>query len=225
MLEYKQKFKMYSTENYIPGLRYNWLTVVYNQMVRLARREISYQKALVKQMQIQPFQRILNLACGTGTLSTLIKQNCSQATVAAVDDDMRILELAREKAKKSSVRIEFEPAFSFWLPYANESFDCVVSSLFFHHLTRENKIKTLLEVFRVLKSGGEIHIADYDLPEKFLMKKSSRRIKLLNDLDTTSDNFKGLLPLLFSEAGFKETEETRRINSLSGTIRLLKARK
>jgi len=49
----------------------------------------------------------------------------------------------------------------FELPYPDNSFDRVVSSLVFHHLTRENKIHSLKEVFRVLKPQGELHVLDF----------------------------------------------------------------
>ena len=114
---------------------------------------------------------------------------------------------------------------SFDLPYEDESFDRVVSSLFFHHLTRENKLKTLREVKRVLKSNGEFHIADWGLPANLLMKGSSRLIQLLDGSETTADSFNGLLPKLMTDAGFEAVEETNSFNSLFGTIRLHQSRK
>jgi SAM-dependent methyltransferase len=114
---------------------------------------------------------------------------------------------------------------SFNLPYADESFDRVVSSLFFHHLTRENKLKTLREVWRVLKRGGGLHIADWGLPANFLMQIASRGIELLDGAETTSDNFKGLLPKLTAEAGFESVAEINYYNTLFGTIRLLESHK
>jgi ubiquinone/menaquinone biosynthesis C-methylase UbiE len=86
-------------------------------------------------------------------------------------------------------------------------------------------LKTLREVFRVLKRGGELHIADWGLPANFLMRIASCAIELLDGAETTSDNFKGLLPSFVAEARFRETEEVRHFDSLFGTIRLLKAKK
>lgn len=113
---------------------------------------------------------------------------------------------------------------TFELPYGDESFERVVSSLFFHHLTREGKLKTLREVLRVLKPNGELHIADWGLPSNFLMKIASHGIEMLDGAETTADNFRGLLPSLVSETGFRETEEKQYFNSLFGTVRLLKTK-
>ena len=111
------------------------------------------------------------------------------------------------------------------MPYEDESFDRVVSSLFFHHLTRENKLKTLREVKRILKSNGELNIADWGLPANSMMKGSSYLIQLLDGSETTADSFNGLLPKLMTNAGFETIEETNLFNSLFGTIRLHKSRK
>ena len=86
-------------------------------------------------------------------------------------------------------------------------------------------MKTLREVFRVLKQGGELHVADWGLPANFLMKIASRGIELLDGAETTGDNFKGLLGSFVEESGFRDIMETNHFNSLFGTIRLLKATK
>ncbi len=212
-------------KNYIPALGYDWLTPFYDIGVRLTTREMAFKKALIEQAQIKPFDLVLDLACGTGTLAILIKKVHPQTVVFGIDGDAKILEIAKRKARKLDLEIEFDKGMSFALPYQSESFDRVVSSLFFHHLTRENKLKTLREVFRILKPGGELHVADWGLPANFLMKFASRGIELLDGAETTTDNFKGLLPSFVAEANFREVKETRYFNSLFGTIRLLKAKK
>ncbi len=212
-------------EKYIPALSYDWLTPFYDTAMRLTTREKVFKKALVKQAKIKANHRVLDLACGTGTLTILIRRMQPQTEVIGIDGDAKILETARTKAKESSVEIQFDEGMSFDLPYEDESFDRVVSSLFFHHLTRENKLKTLGEVKRVLKSNGEFHIADWGLPANSLMKGSSYLIQLLDGFETTADSFNGLLPKLMTDAGFETVEETNYYNSLFGTIRLHKSRK
>jgi len=213
------------SEKYIPALSYDWLTPFYDTAVRLTTREKVFKKALVEQAKIKAGHRVLDLACGTGTLTILIKNAQPQAEVIGIDGDAKILEIAKTKAKESGVEIGFDEGMSFDLPYEDKSFDRVVSSLFFHHLTRENKLKTLREVKRVLKSNGEFHIADWGLPANSLMKGSSYLIRLLDGSETTADSFNGLLPKLMTDAGFEKVEETNYYNSLFGTIRLHQSRK
>jgi ubiquinone/menaquinone biosynthesis C-methylase UbiE len=212
-------------EKYIPALSYDWLTPFYDTAVRLTTREKIFKKALVEQAKIKANHRVLDLACGTGTLSILIRQMQPQTEVVGIDGDAKILEIAKTKAKESGIEIQFDKGMSFDLPYRDESFDRVVSSLFFHHLTRENKLNTLREVNRVLKSNGEFHIADWGLPANSLMKGLSYIIQLLDGFETTADSFDGLLPKFITDAGFETVEETNYYNSLFGTIRLHRSRK
>ena len=212
-------------ERYIPALSYEWLTPFYDPVVRLTTREKVFKNALVPEAQIKIGHRVLDLACGTGTLTILIKNAQTQTTVIGIDGDSTVLDIARAKAKDSGVEIEFDEGMSFELPYEDASFDRVVSSLFFHHLTREDKLRTLSEVRRVLKPNGEIHIADWGLPSNSFMKFPSYFIKLLDGSETTDDSFNGLLPSLMTDTGIEAVEETKNFDSLFGTIRLHKGTK
>ena len=213
------------TEKYIPALRFNWLTAVYDPVVRLTTREKIFKTALIEQARLKPQQRVLDLACGTATLAVLIKKTQPQAEVIGIDGDAKILAIAKRKTETANLEVEFDEGMSFELPYPDQWFDRVFSSLFFHHLTRENKVRTLREVRRVLKPGGELHVADWGKPHNLLMKIASRGIELLDGGETTADNFKGLLPSFIGGSGFRKVTETLHFNSLFGTIRLLKATK
>ena len=206
--------------NYIPALSYDWLTPFYDPVVRLTTRDDVFKKALVEQAGIEADHRVLDLACGTATLTLLLKQDQLLAEVVGIDGDGKILAIAKKKARSAGLEIQFNEGMSFDLPYQYESFDRVISSLFFHHLTRENKLKTMGEVERVLKPNGEFHVADWGLPANRYMKLSSRFIQLLDGFETTADSFAGKLPVLLTEAGFENVEETRSFNTLFGTIRL-----
>lgn len=211
-------------EHYVPALSYDWLTFLYDPVVRLTTREAAFKAALLAQAQIQPGQSVLDLACGTATLTIAIKQAHPLAKVIGLDGDPTILQQARGKAHRAAAAIQFDEGMSYELPYANESFDVVFSSLFFHHLTRENKLRTFAEVRRILKPSGQFHVADWGAPHNALMKLASQGIVLL-DGETTKDNFAGLLPEFIRQSGFESVEETQNFNSLFGTIRLHKAQK
>ncbi|MDI1242730.1 MAG: methyltransferase domain-containing protein [bacterium] len=210
-------------EEYIPALSYDWLTPFYDTVVRLTTRDESFKRALVVQAQLAGVHRLLDLACGTATLTILLKQDEPRAEVVGIDGDENILAIAKTKARSAGVEIQFDEGMSFDLPYENESFDRVISSLFFHHLSRENKVRTLCEVSRVLKPNGEFHIADWGLPANAVMKITSRFIQLLDGFETTADSFGGMLPALLDTAGFAGVKETNSFNTLFGTIRLHKA--
>ncbi len=99
------------------------------------------------------------------------------------------------------------------------------STLSFHHLTHEEKIKTIDEIFRVLKNDGEFHLADYGFPIKKSQKVLSNIIRVIDGNETTSDNLKGRLGSLLEENGFAKVEKTGHFNTVLGTIRLFRAYK
>lgn len=62
-----------------------------------------------------------------------------------------MLDIARTKAAQAGVEITFDHGMAFQPPYPDGSFDRVLSSLVLHHLTTENRHRTLNEIFRVLR--------------------------------------------------------------------------
>jgi ubiquinone/menaquinone biosynthesis C-methylase UbiE len=153
----------------------------------------------------------------------MLKAASPDSEVIGVDGDPEVLGAAKGKAARAGFDVRFDEAMSYGLPYPDGSYDRVLSSLFFHHLTRENKSKTLDEVHRVLKPGGEVHVADWGSPATPLMGLSSRLIQFLDGFETTADSFAGLLPALMASAGFTSVQETGAFNTIWGTIRLHKA--
>ncbi len=78
--------------------------------------------------------------------------------------------IAAAKARNVDITLTLDQGFSFSLPYASASFNRVLSSLFFHHLSLTDKQRTANEVFRVLKPGGEFHVADWGRRTNLLMR-------------------------------------------------------
>ena len=208
--------------DYIPAIRFNWLTPLYDPIVQLLMPEAAFKRRLVEQMKIKSGHRILDIGCGTATLTILIKKAHFDAEVVGLDGDPKILELARSKISRGGLDITLVEGMSFKLPYPDSSFDRVVSSLMIHHLTRENKIRTFNEIFRVLKPGGELHAADFGKPQNAFMYLLSLIFRLFEE---TSENIKGLLPQMFRDAGFEETEEKERYMTIIGTLSLYRAKK
>jgi ubiquinone/menaquinone biosynthesis C-methylase UbiE len=142
--------------------------------------------------------------------------------VTGLDGDPKILGIARAKVEKAGLDIALDTGMSFELPYPDSSFDRVISSLVFHHLTREDKTRTFKEIFRVLSPGGEMHVADFGKPHNSVMYLISL---VFRHLEEAGDTINGLLPEMFQKAGFDRVEETDRFMTPFGTLSLYKARK
>lgn len=212
-----------STGDYVPALGFHWLTPFYDVVVAATTRERTFKDALITQSAARTGNRVLDLASGTGTLAILLKQRVPGATVTGVDGDIAVLARARAKAAAAGVAVQFDQALSWSLPYADGQFDGVVSSLFFHHLDWEAKQRTALELFRVLKRGGQLHIADWGRPANFLMRGLFYSIQMLDGFPTTRDNVAGRLPELFRDAGFTGVTEERTFSTIYGTMALYRA--
>jgi ubiquinone/menaquinone biosynthesis C-methylase UbiE len=204
-------------------LSYDFLTPLYDIVMKLTTRETAFKGQLIKQAGIRGKAKVLDIGCGTATLTIGLKKAYPRAEVTGLDGDPKILGIANRKAQRGGIRIEFVEALSVDMPFPDSHFDRVISSLFFHHLNRENKEKTLLQIRRVLKPDGELHIADWGSPTNIFMRAASRAIMLLDGAETTGDNFNGLLPGIVENAGFHQVEETAAFNTAFGTIRILKA--
>lgn len=209
--------------NYVPALGFHWLTPYYDFVVDAVTQTGTFRNALIQQAQFAAGQQILDLACGTGTLAILIKQRFPAVDVTAVDCDGTILSFAEQKANLAKVTIQFGHAFAEELPYPDASFDRIVTSLFFHHLTRENKISTVSEIYRVLKPQGELHVADWGQASNLLMRTLFIPVQLVDGLKNTQDNVSGKLVGLFKQAGFAKVVQQQSFNTVFGTMALYSA--
>ena len=210
-------------EGYVAALRFPALNRAFDPVVRVTMRERRFKPELLDQAAIEPGHRVLDLGCGTGTLAILAKERVPQAEVGGLDGDPKILEQARAKVDAAGVEVGFDHGYSTELPYEAASFDRVLSTLFFHHLTTDDKRTTLGEIARVLQPGGQLHIADFTNPSDPLMALAFGLVRPFDGFERTRVNARGQLGLLVSEAGLEAVVETRRFRTAFGTLGLMKA--
>lgn len=213
------------TNRYIPALDYDWLTPAYDTLIRLTMPERTFKRRLIEQADIRAGHAMLDLGCGTATLAIMTKRAQPNAVVVGLDGDPTILAIAARKVARSGVDVRLQHGMAFELPYPDGSFDRVLSTLVLHHLTSEDKRRTLAECYRVLRPGGELHIADWGRPHNAVMWLASRSVRLFDGVRTTGDNLEGRLPELCRQAGFDGVDETSRFTTVFGTLSLYRARK
>jgi ubiquinone/menaquinone biosynthesis C-methylase UbiE len=103
---------------------------------------------------------ILDVGCGTGALlRTLSSRLPGAVELAGVDPAPAMIEVARATLPHPGRRIRLERAGAERLPFADESFDLVVSTVSFHHW--EDQAAGLAEVARVLSGGGRLVLVDH----------------------------------------------------------------
>jgi ubiquinone/menaquinone biosynthesis C-methylase UbiE len=208
-------------QQFVPALRFDALTRIYDPVVAITSREGAFKRRLLEHARIKNGEAVLDVACGTGTLAIEIKKDHPQAKVSALDGDRVILQRAKGKAKEAGVKVEFQRGMSNEMPYDARSFDVVVSTLFFHHLTDEAKADTAEEIRRVLRLGGRVLIADWGRPQDPLMRMFFLNVQILDGFRNTASNVAGRLPEFLRDAGLKRVSVVDRMRTPLGTIEIV----
>ena len=131
----------------------------------LGRRRASF-RTLIAAAGVQPGQRVLDVGCGTGYFARLLARVVGpDGQVVGVDPSPEMIDYARRKAGDvSSCQFQLGTVEALELPA--ESFDVVVSSLVLHHLPEDLRVPALREMWRVLRPGGTLLVAEAHVPRR-----------------------------------------------------------
>ena len=122
-------------------------------------RRMTMDQALIK-----PGDNVLDVGCGTGEVTLLAKTRAKDGKVYGIDPAPEMIAVARNKSMRKGLEIDFRVGVIESLPFSDASIDLVTSSLMMHHLPENLKVRGLGEIYRVLKPGGRLLIADFMRP-------------------------------------------------------------
>jgi ubiquinone/menaquinone biosynthesis C-methylase UbiE len=212
----------HAERHYVPAASHDAFLPLYDPLVKLVMRNDRTRGELVRRAGLADGDRVLDLGCGTGSLSVLILERHPRVQLTALDPDPKALGRARQKAERAGVSIRFEQGFGDALPCADGTFDRVLSSLVLHHLTRDEKLATLREVRRVLRPGGTLHVLDFGPPHGRVDRLLTH---LIHHGDRIEDNLAGLLPALMRDAGLAEAGESTSVRTAFGRLSIFEAKR
>ena len=214
-----------STEKFIPALGYDFLSDYYDLAIKLTMPEKKFRNRLIDFVDPKENEKILEFGFGTAQNIIILKQRFPNCNLLGVDIDPKIKSIAEYKLNKAGIQVPLYLYDGNKLPFEDDSFDKVYSSLVFHQLDMISKLKCLLEINRILKPNGELIIGDWGKAKTKWMRLSFYLVQLLDGFKTTTDNVNGLMTKYITDAGFKNVEEISYINTSIGTYSYYKAYK
>lgn len=136
--------------------RYDLITVLLSY-----GRDRHWKRRLVRLAAVQPGERALDLAAGTGDIAFLLQQGGARAV--GMDVTHRMLEIARRKAASATARPAFVTGDMMALPFASASFTLVTTGYGLRNVPE--LAPAVREIARVLRPGGRFLSLDFNRPE------------------------------------------------------------
>ena len=210
-----------------PPLGIAALTPFYDRIIAGLTREAVWRGRLVKHLDAQPGERILDVGSGTGSLGIAVTAAEPACTFHGIDPDAAAVRIARRKATLARSSATFDVGRFTGLPVSEaDRFDKVVSSLVFHQVPLAEKKRLLGTMLAWLKPGGQLLVADYGAQRTRAMRLAFRMtVQLVDGKADTQPNAEGVLPFLIEAVGFGKVSTLETFDTLTGRIELIHAAK
>ena len=146
-------------DDYVPGMGKHFLLPLYDVVHHVfgVRR---IHEEMIALARLRDGLRVLDVGCGTGNLLRTTGRRWPKVELTGMDPDPKALARARRKIRRAGLDVRLDRGFAQNLPYPDDSFDRVLSSLMLHHLDTTSKDALLAEVRRVLRPDGTLVLAD-----------------------------------------------------------------
>ena len=122
-----------------------------------------WRRFLVARLVLQPDDRVLDVATGTGAVALeLVEQH--GCTVVGIDRSAEMLGVARSRiaARGLASKIELREARAEELPFADASFDALTVTYLLRYV--DDPAATLRELARVVRPGGTMAMLEFGVP-------------------------------------------------------------
>lgn len=188
------------------GKPLNWLAPIYDWVCQRMGMGRAFRQTTLQYAGVKPGERVLDVGCGTGVLTRLAAEAVGSVAIG-IDPAQKMIAIARKNASLLGSRAKFRIAVIEDLPFEDNTFDCVLSSLMIHHLPLDLKLRGLVEIYRVLKPGGRLLVVDINRPANPLWWVLCWPLYFWS---FTKDHMRGRLETCFIQTGFNSIERLGR---------------
>ena len=110
-------------------------------------------------LHLKPGMTVLDLGCGTGTITVGLAEAVAPGQVVGIDADPQRIETAESRLRDLGIaNLTYQLADVYKLPFASDTFDAALAHCFLMHL--DDPVGASQAVLRVLKPGGCIGTND-----------------------------------------------------------------
>jgi ubiquinone/menaquinone biosynthesis C-methylase UbiE len=140
-------------------------------------RERTLRETTVNLAQVKPGDGILEVGCGTGTLTLAARRQAGPAGRAfGIDVLPGMIELSQRKAAQANADVTFQSGSIDDIPFPANQFDVVMCSFMIFHMSETVRRKGIAEIYRVLKPQGRLLVLDLALPTRPVSRTIARML-------------------------------------------------
>ncbi|WP_010474473.1 class I SAM-dependent methyltransferase [Acaryochloris sp. CCMEE 5410] len=160
-LAYPQYYRIPNFHGIEGGYLCKEAAVTYDAVTAFAcpPHEMNLRRQVLKSIQGQP-QRILDLGCGTGSMTLMLKATYPQAEIIGLDLSPYMLCHAQHKSQKAQLTIHWLHGLAEATDLKAHSFDVISICMVFHEMPPRISRLVLQECRRLLQPGGQLIILD-----------------------------------------------------------------
>ena len=167
MHESKSKNNRLDNENQARAIRdmFSAIAPRYDFLNRLLSLGIDqgWRRTLARMAIVREPAAILDVACGTGDISLVLRRKAPGARIVGLDFSPAMLDLAQVKIERAQADIELVAASAEEIPFPDADFDLLTIAFGIRNVV--DKKKALTEFYRVLKPQGRLAVLEFSQPQ------------------------------------------------------------
>ena len=197
--------------------QYQWLYDGISAIAALSvGGEARFRKLSLQDLIIRGDTKVLDLCCGSGQATSVLVQRSQDVT------GLDASPLSLERAKKNVPQAQYVEALAEEMPFPDNLFDLVHTSVAMHEMRPKQLRQIIEEVYRVLKPGGIFTLVDFHRPTNPIFWPGVAIFLLLFETETAWQLLDTDLVGLLKEIGFEAKEPKL---YAGGSLQVIQARK